>query len=462
MRIVAKFVVIFALLISPLSVKSASAVPGFSEADRDRCSAYLGIGIDAAIADITNPGAGAALLDYYRSLALIGVSRWIEQNVRGSTEAGLAGLVRLALVIDCFDKLHNLFVLNRNIHPLPGAEAPYAGGGLFQFLHLNAIRRINRIIGRFIASHANKIVDQVKLTKLLEKIGRESAQLDVDAILARKKLPRELTGVQRQRVVLARSLANTPEAILFDEPTSALDNYSDIYPFIEFGAGWAPYHNDPALDPFNQFEVLGYGFISEIYAGVTYGNEGPIKFGGGIKLFHERVENKELGNVGLPGVLDTTGKSRTTGIVPTVYAAFPLFGDFSGRAGVGVGAAWRDFDLQAPAGNTVASADGFTWTALGFVGIWAPVPGLSNDDTTVCFGLEGQWTGVGSIDGQLSNNGTGFRLGSQHSLSIMAKLRFQFDINDGSRTIEAGAVREAARRNAALQPTFQPASQRCF
>ena len=458
LRFITVLILVFGLVTSPVSVKQASADLIISEADQEKCFLILGIAYKAMSVELITPGAGSTLINYYRNLALASVSRWITNAIQGSNHGGLAELERLLRVIDCFDKFHRGFVQILKKAPFQNTSSPYAGDGLFRVIHLNAMRRISLIINRFIASNANNIVNQVKLTQLLEKIGRESAQLDVDAIRARNNLQKGLTGPQRQRVALARSLANPPKTILADEPTSALDKYSDIYPFVEIGAGWSPYHNDPSLDPFNQFEVLGHGFISEIYAGVTYGNEGPIKFGGGIKLFHERVENKELGNVGLPGVLDTTGKSRTTGIVPTVYGAFPLFGDFSGRAGIGVGAAWRDFDLQAPAGNTVASADGFTWTALGFVGIWAPVPGLSDGDTTVCFGVEGQWTGVGSIDGQLPNNGPAFKLGSQHSLSIMAKLRFQFDTDDSGRTIES----EVARRIAAAQPTFRPNSQKCF
>lgn len=118
-------------------------------------------------------------------------------------------------------------------------EPPTSGQVLFEGTDitdpktdLNVIRRkIGMVFQRFHLFSNYTVMDNITLAPTqLKLMSKDEAQEKAKELLGRVGLPEKadaypasLSGGQQQRVSIARSLAMSPDVMLFDEPTSALD-----------------------------------------------------------------------------------------------------------------------------------------------------------------------------------------------------------------------------------------------
>ena len=114
--------------------------------------------------------------------------------------------------------------------------------------------------------------------KLLERVGLEGKA---------NAYPSQLSGGQKQRIAIVRSLAMTPDVMLFDEPTSALD----------------PEMVGEVLDLMKQLAKEGMtmvvvthemGFAREVGTRVVFMDEGQIKEEGEPEEFFTRPKEPRL------------------------------------------------------------------------------------------------------------------------------------------------------------------------
>lgn len=118
-------------------------------------------------------------------------------------------------------------------------ETPTDGEIIFEGTKINSkktdVNKLRQRIG-MVFQHFNlfphiSVIDNltiapVKLSLKTEDEAKAKARelLDYVCLLDKENAyPNQLSGVQKQRVAIARSLAMEPDVILFDEPTSALD-----------------------------------------------------------------------------------------------------------------------------------------------------------------------------------------------------------------------------------------------
>ncbi len=123
----------------------------------------------------------------------------------GPSGSGKSSLLKAILGVYSFNG--ELAIDGRTVNDLPIEKRNI--GIIFQdfalFPHLNTMDNI------FVANKDKKRLDEV------------STMLEISHLL--KHYPHQLSGGEKQRVAIARSLMVRPELILFDEPFSSLDNH---------------------------------------------------------------------------------------------------------------------------------------------------------------------------------------------------------------------------------------------
>jgi sulfate transport system ATP-binding protein len=136
----------------------------------------------------------------------------------GASGSGKTTILRIIAGLDRPDA-GTVFLHGRDVTDLPARERGV--GVIFQSYALFPRMTVEKNIGYGLALRGRprkEIKETVE--RLLELVRLEEH---------RKKYPKQLSGGQQQRVAIARTLAYSPEVLLFDEPFGALDAQTRLH-----------------------------------------------------------------------------------------------------------------------------------------------------------------------------------------------------------------------------------------